>query len=1828
MLKKLYKKYSLSVSVYLMSLIFQSIDWVARDVGVEYNNENFQDSDGKYYNNLSETLEIPKYIIKIFGKTEDGDSIAVNALSYTPHFYIKVPNKLTDNELDNFRKFVESKIPLRFCINKEKDIYHYVKKSLHDVVQFKRKDLWGFTNEEKFDFIRLSFFNECTMKFMARLFKKTVIIPGVFRKSVKLAIYESNIEPYLRFIHKQNISPSGWIEIDNDHLKPNTDILPVKRGKDYNVKWTNIKGIERTDMAPFLVASFDIECNSSHGDFPVPIKDYEKVAMEFNTIYQKIKADKNELELKKILCNALLSGFDTELETEYKISKIYTKKEPDIDKMRVILENGLMDDLLIILKGELQFDKDFLNDMNKYLQRKASICEEEEEEDEKEKFKNIFKPRKEFKNSITIIIKQLIDKFHALKQIFPLLEGDQVIQIGTTFHRYGEKEVCYRNIITLDTCDEIPGVDVISVDSESKLIKEWVKLINKHNPDVITGYNIFGFDFEFLYKRSLELNIRKQFLKINKIKNNISDWVVQNLSSSALGDNELKYVKMEGRVLIDMMKVVQRDHKLDSYRLDYVSGEFISGKVKKIETSNDMIYCYLDNCNGIQKDSFITLDGNDKTKVLDIIPDENKVLIKATSDELVAKKWGLAKDDVSPAEIFECQRGNSSDRARVAKYCVMDCALCNYLMIKLETIANNIGMSNVCSVPLSYIFMRGQSIKIFSFVAKQCKEDNFLIPVLDKDWNCNICGIKNSSYIDSCTSCNSSKPDDDGYEGAIVLTPKPGIYTEDPIVVLDYASLYPSSMISENISHDSIVLDPKYDNLPGYEYIDITFDIFEGKGDKKKKTGEQTCRYAQFPNNQKGILPRILQKLLQQRKNTRKKIKEVKITLNNDKVIQGLIIEKNEDTIKLIDSTKSEIIINKNEIIKQEDAFNDFEKAVLDGLQLAYKITANSLYGQVGAKTSPIFLKELAASTTATGRNLILGAKKFAEDNFGAQVIYGDSVPFDEPIVIRNPKTNLVDVKAISDISQEWQSYEDFKNSDYTITLRNVLSKILIDGVDSEEECIEMTKSIPKWLRKKTIDNKELIFIDNKWKWFNEIDDPIEQIKNINILFEKDTTNRFDKQQALVDYEVWTDNGWQKILRIIRHKTEKKIHRISTGLGVVDVTEDHSLCDINKKPIKPNEVIIGETELLHSDFSKIDFDAMENNIPLVLEYPHPYWGETAEKYVDNSGELYKCSTCHKEYEGSMFYWTIPYKQKKKGSTEKKRGNQCKLCRKQKQCSTKGIEFNGKLNKEVLDIRKMSYQLTSDEAWVWGFFLGDGSCGKYECKSGLKYSWALNNQDIERLTHAKSILEKIEGLEFKRLETMKSSGVYKLVPTGSLRYMVQKYRKLMYDDLKQKKVPELILNAPYSIRKAFFDGYYEADGTKSTKSNNGKELYSTDKNWNNIYNKIEITTKNKSTAQQLYLLGTSLGYKLKVLSRNDKLDIYRLGTYSRDNRTFITQNNIIDKIEIEDNKYVYDIETVTGRFNSGVGNISLLQTDSLFISFNIKNKYGLTDKTEILRKAIELGEAVSDGFQKLLKPPHVLEYEKSLFPFIIFSKKRYVGNLYENDPEKYYRKVMGLSLKRRDSAQISKIVYGGLIDIILKTNDINESLKYFHTCIRDILDEKYPLEDFIITKTLKGQYKIPDKIVHKVLADRMALRDKGSAPQINDRVPFVYINKKEKRGEKLLQGDKVEDPDYIRKNKLHIDYEFYITNQIMKPIQQLYSLIIEKLPGFKLGENYFDNIEKNLKMDDKNDSKKIETKLTTLKEKEVKKILFDPYLNKLYIKKNNMKDITDFLQLCK
>lgn len=1488
------------------NLVFQILDWYTIDLENELHDE---ESDEIF----SET----KYIIKLFGVTQDGHSVSVNVLDWTPYFFISGNKRFKNYEISQLKFTLKGLLPKKF------------KNDLIDIISIDRKSIWGFTNNEKQQYLKLIFTNSTTMS----------ITRNKLMKMNKYKFHETNIDPFLRFIHFQNIKPSGWISISDYDI--NEDILPSKCQINISTQWKNIIDTEVNSMAPFIIASFDIECTSSHGDFPVAIKTYNKSAKELLEYYN---SNNDNINIKELILDAVKSLF--KLHDEQILSVVYTKTK--------INENTILkhfDDIYNILIDAIN--------------------------------PNISKTS------------QLEDKFN---KIFPKIHGDPIIQIGTTFHKYGDSNCYYKNIITLGTCSDINNVDVIQCNTEEEVLLQWTELINRIDPDIITGYNILGFDFNYMYSRSLELNCQNDFMSCGRLEDTISEFKEKMLSSSALGDNCLKYINMEGRVIFDMMKIVQKDHKLDTYKLDNVASTFIKGKVLNKENN----YYITDNISGLNIGSYIHInDQKEKYIISDII--DNKFKINYDGD---VKSWGLAKDDVTPQEIFECQKGDENDRAKIAKYCVQDCSLCNILTIKLEIVANNIGMSNVCFVPLSYIFMRGQGIKIFSLVAKQCKEDGYIIPLIKYD---------------------EENENDDGYEGAIVLEPQPGVYVNEPISVMDYASLYPSSMISENISHDTIVLNEKYNNLPGYDYVDITYDIYTGTGDKKKKTGEKVCRYVQFPNGEKGILPRILMKLLSQRKATRKKATEKLIITKDNKEYKGLIT-KNDDGIKIGD-----IFINNDNIDSIKDLYNDFMKAVLDGLQLAYKITANSLYGQVGAKTSQIYMKELAASTTATGRNLILKAKSFVEKNYDAKVVYGDSVLPDEPIVIRNIFTKHIEVIQIQNLHTDWYQYESFKHQGYLTYIKHILIKVLVDGTDSPNEIYGLVNALPLFLRNQII-SKQLISKNNKYIYYEESHDIREEIDIYLSYFEKDTSNRFDKEESLVNYEIWTDHEWQRIKRVIRHKTTKNIYSISTGNGIVNVTEDHSLCDIYKKPIKPKQLSFDDI-LLHHDFN-------------------------------------------------------------------------------------------------IDITNFIEEISVEQAWLYGI---------YTCYGGDE-EWSIKHTDINYLIY----------IEEKLIENEKSN--FQLVNDTILTDDTTLFNK--YKIFKEL-IPKNILNANKNIREAFFKG---------------------------INININLKNINKTVAQGLYVLANTLGEKLYFTGED------------------YINNNIVKHIE---NDYVYDIETITGRFNAGIGSIILFNTDSIFVDFKIKEKYDLTGK-EALQKSIDIAVEASDGFKGELKKPHDLEYEKTFWPFIILSKKKYVGNLYEFDVNKFKQKSMGIVLKRRDNANIVKIIYGGIIDILLNKHDVKMALEFLKESLNKLISGTFPMEDLIITKTLRGSYADPTRIAHKVLADRMKQRDPGSAPQVNDRIPFVYIYKKEKN---ILQGERIEHPNYIIENNITPDYTFYISNQLMKPISQLIALVLEQIDGYSQ-RNYDIGIKNMI------DKKKI----LDYRQSQVQKIIFDPILKKIDTERSGFKTL--------
>jgi hypothetical protein len=216
--------------------------------------------------------------------------------------------------------------------------------------------------------------------------------------------------------------------------------------------------------------------------------------------------------------------------------------------------------------------------------------------------------------------------------------------------------------------------------------------------------------------------------------------------------------------------------------------------------------------------------------------------------------------------------------------------------------------------------------------------------------------------------------------------------------------------------------------------------------------------------------------------------------------------------------------------------------------------------------------------------------------------------------------------------------------------------------------------------------------------------------------------------------------------------------------------------------------------------------------------------------------------------------------------------------------------------------------------------------------------------------------------------------------------------------------------------------------------------------------------------------------------------------------------------------------------------------------------------EALKTTIELTEEAGQLVTKALKAPHDFEFDKVYWPFLIFSKKRYVGHKYE-ELDHYTQASMGIALKRRDYAPIVKKIYGGAVEILLKEKDVPKAVEFVQRSSVDLINGRYGLGPLTISKSLRAEYANPEAIAHKVLADRMAARDPGTAPSIGDRIPYIYIQPPAGQVAADLQGDRIEHPSYIKEKNLKPDYMHYIDHQISNPVCQMFGIMLERMPGY-------------------------------------------------------------------
>ena len=808
----------------------------------------------------------------------------------------------------------------------------------------KKMKLYGFDNFKKHMFFKLTFNTIAMMnKFKALWYTKNDDFRKRKLKKYKfhgreLEIYESSLPPLLRYFHENEINPSGWIKIENDEERYEG---VTTQDKEYDVEPDEIIPLlEKESAVPYKQMCWDIEASSSHGDFPLSIKGWDKLIKEVIDYWKKNETNKESFENKKNLLEELIR--ESIFGEGNRMSKIYLKEDYDEEKIKKLFK---------------RLDQKWYN-MISMIDREDidGLCSDGTEKDEWGNLK---------KRGITT------------KFPFPKVEGDVITFIGSTFQKYGEKEQYLNHMVSLGECDDIPEVDnreIISCKTEEELLMTWGKLIRDENPEIMIGYNIMGFDWKFIIERAQELGIKDKFLKLLS-KNNeqkTKKMIKRKEVKVASGTHKSTYVEMEGRIQIDLYSHYRKEENLASYKLDNVSSYFIGDGVKKTTKSELGSLIQSKNLMGIKDGDYISFEilGNSTDMYMDgkKFPVKN-VDQKAGTFEIEHEldmsnnklRWCLNKDDITLEEMFNAD--TPKKRAKVAKYCFQDCNLLHNLMRKCDILTGFIEFSAICKIPMSFAIQRGQGIKLLSFIAYKCGEKGILMPDLEK------------------------AEGGQGYEGAICLTPKTGFYPDNPIAVNDYSSLYPSCMVSENISHDSKVWTKEYDlkdrmikdtgekdeegnyiydNLKGYKYVDVKFDTYRYirktlKGAQVKElSGYKICRYIQFKEDKKGIMPSVLTELLAARKATKK---------------------------------------------LKKDANDPFMKSVYDKRQLGIKVVANSLYGQCGARTSAFYDIDIAASTTATGRKLLMYAKSIVEDCYSgitvdtkygkmksdAEYIYGDT---------------------------------------------------------------------------------------------------------------------------------------------------------------------------------------------------------------------------------------------------------------------------------------------------------------------------------------------------------------------------------------------------------------------------------------------------------------------------------------------------------------------------------------------------------------------------------------------------------------------------------------------------------------------------------------------------------------------------------------------------------------------------------------------------------------------------------------------------------------------
>ena len=506
--------------------------------------------------------------------------------------------------------------------------------------------------------------------------------------------------------------------------------------------------------------------------------------------------------------------------------------------------------------------------------------------------------------------------------------NDKVFMIGfTMLTQKGKDKEYQRYILSLSNPSEMDDVILIKYKTEADLYVGFSKLIRELDPDIIIGYNIFGWDIPYMHNRATELlRVQTEFENMSAVRGKNAKLKEINWESSAYGKQDLKYLDAEGRLFIDLLPYIKRTYKLSNYRLETV-------------------------CEEILKDS--------------------------------------NKDPLKAKDLFKIWEGKKPDElAVVGKYCAQDTWVTLQIFEKALIWFDLVESATTNGVPMFYLYTKGQQIKMYAQVLKYCYHNNIIVQsnayevkddenytgafvqdpkaglyeyILPFDFASLYPSIIQAHNIDYSKLVNDDIP-----EGRKIPDELCHIFdwedhnncNHDPEIIL-------STQRKKEREEKSIQKLIKEGMTESEAKEHIRNKNAEKAPPKEKKVvcGHFRYRFLKKDITGNGVVPTLLTNLLKARKDTRKII-----AANKDKIKELKKEGKNEEAENLYD-------IN----------------IVLDKRQNAYKVSANSMYGAMGVKKGYLPLLPGAMCVTAKGRESIKKASAFLENEYKANVIYNDT---------------------------------------------------------------------------------------------------------------------------------------------------------------------------------------------------------------------------------------------------------------------------------------------------------------------------------------------------------------------------------------------------------------------------------------------------------------------------------------------------------------------------------------------------------------------------------------------------------------------------------------------------------------------------------------------------------------------------------------------------------------------------------------------------------------------------------------------------------------------